>query len=87
MHPFGIPADNLGGDVDREAAKLDEAAVPRERLAAEAASVVADDVQRAKSVDKTTDYPLTGVDDGSRLDEHNSHRRCWPHGGCQLSSW
>ena len=87
MHPFGIPADNLSGDVDCEAAELDEAAIPRERPTAEAASVVADDVQRAESVDKATDYPLTGVDDGSRPDEHTSQRRCWPHGGRQLSSW
>ena len=76
MHPFRIPADNLSGDVDREAAELDEAAVPWERHAAEAASVVADDIQRAESVDKATDYPPTEVDDGSRPDEHTSQRRC-----------
>ena len=87
MHPVRVSADDPGGDVDREVAELDEAAVPCERPAAEAASVVADDVQRAESVDKATDHALAGVDDGSRLDEHTSQRRCWPHGGCQLSSW
>ena len=87
MHPFGVPADDLGGDVDREAAELDEAAIPRERPATEAASVVADDVQRADSVDEATDHALAEGDDGSRPDENTSQRRCWHHGGCQLSSW
>ena len=40
LHPFGIPAGDLGGDVDRERAELDEAAVPRERPAADRKSVV-----------------------------------------------
>ena len=87
MHPVGVPADDLGGDVDREVAKLDEAAVPQERPAAEVASVVADDVQQAESVDKATDHVLAGGDDGSHPDENTSQRHCWPHGGRQLSSW
>ena len=72
MYPFGIPADNLGGDVDLMVAEGDEAAVPRERPAAEAACVVADEVQRAESVDKVTDHALAGGDEGSRPDENTS---------------
>ena len=87
MHPFGVPADDLDGDIDRKVAEVDEAAVSWERPAAEATSVVADDVQRAKPVDKATDHALAGGDDGSRPDENTSQRRCWPHGGRQLSSW
>ena len=73
---FGVHADDLAGDVDRKVTEVDEAAVPRERPAAEATSVVADDVQRAESVDKATDYMLTGGDDGSHPDEYTSQRRC-----------
>ena len=70
MHLLGVPADNLGGDVDHKVTEVDEAAVPRERPAAEATSVVADDIQRVESVDKATDHMLAGGDDGSRLDEN-----------------
>ena len=87
MHPFGVPVDDLGGDVDREVAELDEAAILWERPASETTSVVADDVQRAESVDKATDHALARGDDGSRPDEHTSQHRCWPHRGRQLSSW
>ena len=86
-HLLGVLADNLGGDVGHEGAEADEAAVRRERPAAEASSVVADEVQRAESVDKATDHALVGGDDGTRPDEHTSQRRCWPHGGRQLSWW
>ena len=68
MHPFGLPAADLGGDVDLVLAEVDEAAVPRERLAAEAARVVADEVERAESEDKATDHALARTDDGTRLD-------------------
>ena len=85
MHPFGIPADNLGGDVDLMLAESDEAAIPRQRFAGETARVVADEVQRAESVDKATNHALAGGDEGSRPDENTSQRRCWPHGGRQLS--
>ena len=87
MHPFGVPADDLGGDVDRKVAEVDEEAVPRERPAAEATSVVADDVERAEPMDKATENALTRRDEGTRPDEDSSQRRCWPHGGRQLSSW
>ena len=76
MHLFGVLADNLGGDVDLMLAEVDEAAVPRERPAAEAASVVADEVERAESEDKATDHTLTRSDDGSRPDGNSSQRRC-----------
>ena len=76
MHPFGILANNLGGDVDLMLAEVDEAAVPRERPAAETACVVADEVQRAESVDKATDHALARGDEGSRPDENTSQRRC-----------
>ena len=44
-HLLGVLSDKLAGDVDLERPKGDEAAVPRERPAAEAAHVVADEVQ------------------------------------------
>ena len=47
MHPFGVPADDLDGDIDRKVAEVDEAAVPWKRPAVEATSVVADEVQQA----------------------------------------
>jgi len=87
MHPLWIPANDLGGDVDLMLAKVDEEAVPRERPVAEAASVIADEAQRTESVDKATDHTFTRGDDGSRPNVNSSQRRCWPHGGRQLSSW
>ena len=87
MHHGGELAGDLGGDVDGEVAELDKAAVPGKRPPAETPGVVADDVQRAESVDKTTDYALAGGDEGSRPDVNSSQRRCWPNGGRQLSSW
>ena len=76
MHLLGVPADKLGGDVDLVVAEVDEAAVPRERFAAEAASVVADKTQRAESLHKAADDTLARGDDGSRPDENSSQRRC-----------
>ena len=86
MHLVRELANDLGGDVDSEVAELDEAAVPGKRPPAETPGVVADDVQRAESVDKATDYTLAGRKEGSRPDVNSSQRRCWPHGGRQLSS-
>ena len=87
MHPFRIPAENLGGDVDLMVAELDEAAVLRERPTAKASSVIADEVQQTEPVDKATDHAFAGGDDGSRPDENTSQHRCWPHAGRQLSWW
>ena len=87
LHPFGKPARDLGGDVDRERAEVDEAPVPGQWPAAETTGVVADDVERAESVDKATDHTLARRDEGARPDENSSQRRCWPHGGRQLSWW
>ena len=44
MHPVRVLADDLGGDVDREVAELNEAAIPGKRPPAETTGVVADDV-------------------------------------------
>ena len=73
--------------VDRELAEVDEAPVPGQWPAAETTGVVADYVERAESVDKATDHALTRRDEGTRPDEDSSQRRCWPHGGRQLSWW
>ena len=85
MHLGGVLADELGGDVEGEAAELDEAAVPGKRRPAETPGVVADDVQRTEFVDKATDYALAGGDEGSRPDVNSSQRHCWPHGVGDLS--
>ena len=62
------PARDLGGDVDRELAEVDEASVPGQWPAAETTGVVADDVERAESVDQTTDHTLARCDEGARPD-------------------
>ena len=76
MQPFGILADDLGGDVDLMLAEVDEAAVPRERPAAEAASVVADEVERTESEDKATDHAFARSDDGSHPNGNSGQRHC-----------
>ena len=86
-HLLRVLADNLGGDVGHEGAEADEAAVRRERPAAEASSIVADEVQRAELADEPANDALAGVDDGARPECHTSQRRCLPHGGRQLSWW
>ncbi len=75
-HLLGVLADDVGGDVDLVVAEVDEASVPRERSVAEAASVVADEAQRAETLDEAADHTLAGGDDGSRPDKKSSQRRC-----------
>jgi hypothetical protein len=83
-----VHAGNVDGDVDLVGAEVDETAAPGEWSVAEAASVVADEVQRAKSLDKARDHTLAGgSNDGSHPDDNSSQRRCWPYGGRQLSWW
>ena len=84
-HPLRILAHHFGGDVNLKAAKLYKAVVPGQRPVTETARVVADDVQRAEYVDKATDHTLAGGDEGTRPEVNSSQRRCWPHGGRQLS--
>ena len=57
-HMLREVAGDLGGDIDLVCPEGDEAAVARARLAAEAPHVVADEVQRAESMDKATDHAL-----------------------------
>jgi hypothetical protein len=88
MHLLRVLANEVDGDVDLMVAEADEAVVPREWLVAEIASVIVDEVQRAEPLDKARDYMLAGrSDDISCPDKNSSQRRCWPHGGCQLSWW
>ena len=54
---------------------------------AEAPRIVADEGQRAESVDNATDHTLAQSKEGARLDENTSQRLCQPHGGRQLSWW
>ena len=84
-HPLRILAHNFGGDVDLETAEHHEAAVPGQRPVTETTRVVADDAQRAKSVDRATDHTLARGDEGTRPEVNSNQRCCVPHGGRQLS--
>ena len=75
MHLLGVPADGLCGDVYLMVTEVDEEVVPREQLVAEAASVVADEAQRAEPLDEAREHVLAGGDDVSRPDKNSSQRR------------
>ena len=81
MHHAGIPSYRDCGDIDLVVAETNVAAISGEGLVAEAASIVADEAQRAEPLDKARDHALAGGNDGSRPDEDSSQRHCWPHGG------
>jgi hypothetical protein len=58
-------------NINPVATKVDELAVPWERLLAEVASVFADKVQRAEPPDKASDHTFASYD-GSCPDENSS---------------
>ena len=85
MHLRRVHAGKLGGDEDLKRAEADDFAARRKRVAAEATGVVVDEAQRAKLLSEAANHTLTGANDRSRPNGNSSQRRCWPHGGCQLS--
>ena len=87
MHLRQVHAGKLGGDEDLVAAEADDSAARQERATTEASSVVVNAAQRAKLLSEAANHTLAETDDGSRPDENSSQRRCWPHGGHQLSWW
>jgi hypothetical protein len=87
VHLLRVHVMDLDRDVDLMIAEADDAAVVRHGLVAEAARVVVDEAERAELLREATDHALAGGDEGSRPDENSSQRRCWPHGGRQLSTF
>ena len=87
MHLHRVHAGELARDIDLMTAEADDSDARRERAATEATGVVVDEAQRAKLLREAANHALAGADDGSCPDENSSQRRCWPHGGRQLSWW
>ena len=75
------------GDEDLELAEGDDVASLRPRPLAEAACIVVDEVERAEPLEHAREDTLARPEKIARPDEHSSQRRCWPHGGRQLSWW
>ena len=61
--------------------------IRRQWPVAETARVVVDEAEGTELLREATDHTLAGGDEGSHPDEDSSQRRCWPHGGRQLSTF
>jgi hypothetical protein len=84
-HLRRVLAGKLGCDEDLKLAEGENGPVRRQRPAAETSGVIVDEAQRAELLREAAQHTLAGGEEGSRPDEHSSQRRCWPHGGRQLS--
>ena len=88
MYHAGVHVGLDSGDVDLVVAELNDGAVEGERLAPEAGRIVGDEPKPAEALQKPGDGTLAvGQDLDTRPDGNSSQRRCWPHGGRQLSWW